>query len=252
MDNSFSGKGKAWEWRHSIWILWTLPFPGFTSFISFLYIGKRTKTKKWIVFGLIYLAWILFLFLYLPLFPSYSFIGSLRNAFYTAGWVLWIWSIIHAFIVRKEYLVRLAYLSDHPEIREKARKKYYDNIVSNYKRHSCDNAKKINKSTGSSSVDATCADEHKSFFADEELTVCKTDINLCSFNELLSLPGITVPIAQKVIDRRSIEGDFYPVDEFLDFVMVKPHFAVKLKDMIAISTDRTDKQSLPPKRNMDF
>ena len=40
MDNSFSGKGKAWEWRHSIWILWTLPFPGFTSFISFLYIGK--------------------------------------------------------------------------------------------------------------------------------------------------------------------------------------------------------------------
>lgn len=244
MDNSFSGKGKAWEWRHSIWILWTLPFPGFTSFISFLYIGKRTKTKKWIVFGLIYLAWNLFLFLYLPLFPSYSFTGSLRNAFYTAGWILWIWSIIHAFIVRKEYLVRFAYLSDHPEIREKARKKYYDIIVSNYKRPDYDIAKNINNPTGKSAVDVTCADE--------KFIVCKTDINLCSFDELISLPGITVPIAQKIIDRRSIEGDFSSVDEFLDFVMVKPHFAVKLKDIIALSTDRTDKQSLPPKRNMDF
>lgn len=44
--------GRAWEWRHSIWLIWLLfPF-GFLAPISFLYISIRGKKIKWLFVAL--------------------------------------------------------------------------------------------------------------------------------------------------------------------------------------------------------
>ena len=48
---SITSKGKGWELRHSIWIAWALfVFP----WISFFYIGIRTKHRRWLVWGAVY------------------------------------------------------------------------------------------------------------------------------------------------------------------------------------------------------
>lgn len=248
MDCSFSGKGKVWEWKHSIWILWTLPLFGWISFISFLYIGRRTKTTKLTVFGFIYLAWTIIQLIILPLFPSDSLIGSFLVPSYTIGLVIWIWSIIHAFLVRKEYLTRLSYLLDYPEIGEKTRNKYYNAVTSDYQKSVQNNTIRKVISMSKNETDKTDYRSGESQLENNH----QTDINICNRDKLIMLPGITLPIAQKIIDRRNAEGDFTSVDEFLDFVMVKPHFAVQLREVITVSTDADEKLKKQYKRNMDF
>lgn len=255
MGNSFSGKGKAWEWKHSLWMLWTLPLFGWTSFISFIYIGRKTKTKRWLIFGIIYLSWILFQWFILPMFPSDSLIGSFSTASYTVSLIIWIWSIIHSFLVRKEYLTRLAYLVDHPEIGENSKKEYYNAVTQDYQRLSQNNSipkvitmPKREAENKTNTTQAQNAVQHQTE-TDNNLGI---NINSCSHEELLALPGITMPIAKKIMDRRNNEGDFTSIDEFMDFIMVKPHFAIQLREIVTVSATSSTKSKTASKRNMDF
>lgn len=98
-----TSRGRRWELLHSLWIGWTLLF-GFTSWVSFLYIGVRAKRTRWILWGLVYLA----------IFTSYAISDGVAGQDNDVTQVLigltiisGFFSVVHAFVVRPDYLVRL-------------------------------------------------------------------------------------------------------------------------------------------------
>jgi hypothetical protein len=96
-----TSRGRAWEWLHSMWILWTLTF-GFFNWIAFAYIGIRARQPKWLLAAVFYAAPFGLGFIF------GSFVSdSWLNAFIAAAVGLSVVSIVHAFLVRKEYLLRL-------------------------------------------------------------------------------------------------------------------------------------------------
>lgn len=98
-----TSRSKRWELLHSLWIGWTFTL-GFFNWIAFFYIAFRARQKKWAVWGAIYTV---------PFILAMIFAGG--DAF--SGWIgdliiasilmLGVVSIVHAFWIRKEYLLRL-------------------------------------------------------------------------------------------------------------------------------------------------
>jgi heme exporter protein D len=83
--------------HRSLWVGWT--FVPLLNWVAFVYVGIRAKQPKWIFWGLIYLApWMI------PGFNNTTW----QWLSFTLSLVAWIASIAHAFLIRKEYLVRLA------------------------------------------------------------------------------------------------------------------------------------------------
>ena len=100
---SVTSKGRGWEIRHSLWIGWTFTF-GFLSWVSFLYIGLRVTQKGWLLWGFSYL-------IPLALVVILASVGappSLGVPALLLMFVSGIGSIVHAFLVRKDYLRQLA------------------------------------------------------------------------------------------------------------------------------------------------
>ena len=98
---SVTAKGKRWETLHSLWIGWT--FTLFLGWLAFVYIGLRARRPRWALWGLVYLF---------PLvLPSIIGINYTELSQWhwteTLALLVWVASIIHAFMIRKEYLLRL-------------------------------------------------------------------------------------------------------------------------------------------------
>lgn len=100
---SITSRGRRWEMLHSLWIGWTLFF-GFTSWVAFLYIGVRAGRVRWVLWGLVYLA----------IFASFAIsdgvVGQgndVTQALIGLTIISWFFSVVHAFAVRPDYLVRL-------------------------------------------------------------------------------------------------------------------------------------------------
>ncbi len=96
-----TARGQVWEWLHSIWILWTFTF-GFFNWIAFAYIGIRVRQPRWLLAAVFYAAPLGLAFVFGPYVSD-----SWLNAFIAAMVGLSVVSIVHAFLVRKEYLLRL-------------------------------------------------------------------------------------------------------------------------------------------------
>ena len=58
----------------------------------------------------------------------------------------------------------------------------------------------------------------------------KVDINNCSREELMALPGIDAPLAIRIIKDRDETGGFGSVDELIDRYEIKPHFAAGIEE----------------------
>lgn len=101
-----TSKGKKWETLHSLWVGWTFTL-GFFNWIAFLYIGLRAKQLKWILAGLLYSVPFIIEMFVLDTETRDSTLGNLTIALQL---ILAVVSIIHAFKVRKEYLLRLEVL----------------------------------------------------------------------------------------------------------------------------------------------
>jgi hypothetical protein len=94
-------RGRGWRLLHSLWIGWTFTL-GFFSWLAFAYIGIRTGHHRWLLWAAVYAA-------PLTLFGVFSEVWSesWTNAALSATLLLGVVSIVHAFLVRKEYLLRL-------------------------------------------------------------------------------------------------------------------------------------------------
>ena len=62
----------------------------------------------------------------------------------------------------------------------------------------------------------------------------KLDVNNCSEIELTELPGISIVLAKKIIKRREQIRGFNSVNDFFNFLKLKPHMENQLRDRVKI------------------
>ena len=67
----------------------------------------------------------------------------------------------------------------------------------------------------------------------------RMDINTCSLEELMTLPGVGIVQAKKAIAHRQEQGGFRNVDEFVQLLGLKPHFAVKVFELAEVSVHQS-------------
>lgn len=79
------------------------------------------------------------------------------------------------------------------------------------------------------------------------------DINTCQESELRTLPGVGVAQAKQAMDYRDQHGGFVSVDEFVDVLALKPHFAVQIFRMAEASPlPEKPQEQKPVKRTFDL
>ncbi len=86
--------------------------------------------------------------------------------------------------------------------------------------------------------------EHPAQKADAQ---AKVDINACTQSELASLPGVSVADAKRAMEYRESRGGFGSVDDFVEALSVKPHFAVQLFEL-AVASRPEQQEGEPQKR----
>jgi hypothetical protein len=95
-------KQLLWKIVQSWWIL--LSFIMFLNWSAFFYIAMRVKSKRFAILGLIYAVLCFGGIIMLTSSEEGSWQLNVGFSIYIFGWVI---SIFHAFIVRKEFLLRL-------------------------------------------------------------------------------------------------------------------------------------------------
>jgi hypothetical protein len=104
---SITRKRLAWELLQSWYILLTLVPFGLTAFLAFLYTFLRVKKITHLIASAVYLAGIVGLFVLLDKYPDLKSRPDWFNAAIAGLLGLWIVSVIHAIVIRKEFLLRL-------------------------------------------------------------------------------------------------------------------------------------------------
>ncbi len=100
-----TSKNKEWRLAHSLWIGWTFTF-GFFSWLAFLYAGARARRLRWKLWGLVY-AVPPTLFLLIPDYAVETGNSWRMNLLISVTVGMGLLSIIHALLIRREYLFRL-------------------------------------------------------------------------------------------------------------------------------------------------
>ncbi len=100
-----TSRGKDWELAHSLWIGWTLAL-GFLSWVAFLYAGTRVRHLRWKLWGIVYAVPPTLAFL-LASDSLLSINSRVTDLLFYVTMVMGLLSIIHALLVRREYLFRL-------------------------------------------------------------------------------------------------------------------------------------------------
>lgn len=102
-------RGKAWERKNSLWIIWSF-FA--CAGIGFLITGKKIKEKKWIIIGIAYLIALWGGFWLQGILGE----GSVAETVVMIWCVIYIASIVHCFIVKNQYLKKLDLVMNEQEI----------------------------------------------------------------------------------------------------------------------------------------
>lgn len=63
----------------------------------------------------------------------------------------------------------------------------------------------------------------------------KIDINRCTADDLLALPGMSPAAAAAAVESRTAKGPYLSEDDFIQRNSIKPHFAVKILPQIQVS-----------------
>jgi hypothetical protein len=97
-----SRKSLLWQLVHSWWILLTFTF--LFNGIAFFYIGSKVNNKRWSMYGVMYSFPFIFMIIAVIIDPEIGLIAGIAVSSLYLGTFS---SIIHAFRVRKEFLIRL-------------------------------------------------------------------------------------------------------------------------------------------------
>lgn len=195
-----TGRGLAWEWINSWWILFSFID---CAWIGFFVIWARTRKRKWQIMGI---------FFFILQFCLFAFMGATEetNALTNVVALLWIGAypvgVILSFVEREEYL----FCRDHllrVRADEAAQLAFQETVTRNCITHQM-----------------TAASDSQGH---EVL-----DINRCTKTDFATLPGVSAALAIKAEEYREKHCGFSSTDEFYSVLELKPHFVVQLEDRI--------------------
>lgn len=113
---SVTSSGKRWELLHSLWIAWTFTF-GLLGWIAFIYVGVRAKRPKWVSWGVLYAVPLVLLIIVTEVAPGSSTESVITGVTVVSGF----FSIVHALLIRNDYLMSLENLKGQGVWVEQAR-----------------------------------------------------------------------------------------------------------------------------------
>lgn len=247
---NITNRGKKWELRNSLWILWS--FTLILGCVGFFWIGGRAGKRKWIISGLVYLV-VNFGLLY-----TTQWLKTNNNILYNIAVALicigWFAAIVQSFMSRKEYLIRREAVLD---LTEATRDSYRNEIRNDYMpqgNNQQPSAQPLHQQATSptySQQQNTPAPQQSDVPVQpivqnsQPLNTLKIDINTCTEQQLANLPGIGVILAKKAVEMRAETGGFISVSDFCTKLNLMPHFSVQIENMTFASP------VVPPKANSE-
>ena len=199
-----TGRGLAWEWKNSWWILFAFLA---NAWIGFFVIWVRTRKKRWQIMGISF---------FILQFGCFVIMGATEETTTATNVAALIWmgaylvGIALSFVEREEYLLcRDLLLRKRAD--EAAQLAFQETATRNY-----DELGIVHPMTAASDS-----------YGHEVL-----DINRCTKADFATLPGVSVALAIKAGEYREKHGGFSSPDEFYSVLELKPHFVVQLEDRI--------------------
>lgn len=238
---SITNRGKKWEFLNSFWILWS--FTLFLSCVGFFWIGGRTGRRKWIISGLIYLLvnfGLMFTTSWLKANSDIMF-----NVVMTMILIGWFAAIVQSFMSRKEYLIRREAVIDltaatRDAYRNEIRKEYIPqrntqpSVQTQYQQSVPSTYLPRQERQGSQPSDAQPAGQSGEY--DTKLCVSASiDLNTCTEQQLVNLPGVGVVLAKKAMEMRAETGGFVSTADFNEKLKLMPHFATQIEKVAFVS-----------------
>ncbi|HEX8317734.1 ComEA family DNA-binding protein [Longimicrobium sp.] len=262
-----TNRGAAWEWGQSWWILLTFCF-GLLSGPAFLYAGRKTRTRKWVIAGFFYLvSWVALGLL--PTKPKTPPAGApppavaepaspipySETANEVVGGIfmtLWLVSMVHAVWVRNEYLRRLdtvhgtdPYAHLRREVAEEA--EFHDVPAAPWAL--------FEGGPPPPPPPAPALPPRPVQPVHAEPAGTAVDLNNAPEDQLAALPGIGPVLARRAAEERRARGGFGSLEEFGAVLALKPHILERLRPRVVLGTPPTP--SAPPapgtgRRVVDF
>ena len=221
---------RSWELINSWWLILSFTFLLYLNWTAFLYIGITARHRRWILYGVIYaIPSILFSFMASTwnsneIIDGNSIQGMIIFIMYSMGLI----SIIHAFYLRKEYLVRLKALKkvNDDQLRKKIAREYglSDRVSSDAHENS-----KVIKDEKQAVSDGFVKDFHSKSVSSP------VNINNDPEDLLVELPGVNIILAKKTIQLRESGVYFDSAEDFGQALGLKPHTVEKIKPYIIIN-----------------
>ena len=172
------------SWLRSWWIVFTLN-PFFTNWVSFLYAGLRARRRRWVGYAAAYLAVTVVFFVLTDRPRPWD---DIAVAALLASWPL---SIIHALMIRREYLVRMDVLAD-PRLARAEEEVLRRAVATELAR----TRPALARESGLGRPDMPGA-----------LDAGLVDLNHASVRAIAELPGIDVELAQRIVSaREQVDG----------------------------------------------
>jgi len=245
---SITNKGKKWELLNSLWILWS--FTLVLACVGFFWIGGRAGKRKWTIFGLLYLV------VNLGLVYATLWLKDTNIIYYNIVSVIiyigWFGAIVHSFMSRKEYLLRLEAVTDLKGATSGA---YRNEIRRDYLGNNERSVGQMPLPTMKQNTLEPPAYTQQGIFepskpvqqntSESQTSAQKIDLNTASEQELAALPGVGIALAKRAIEMRAQIGGFSSVQDFIFRLGLMPHFALQIECLAIVAPIKA--QTLPPK-----
>ncbi len=174
-------KRSRWDhWRRLWWVALTFVFPGWLSPAAFLYAGLRAHRRRWLAWAAVY-AVCTYAFFFAPEDTQ------IEDTLIPLAIGAWLASIVHAIVIRHEYLERRDILDD-PRL-------------ASVRRQALERQLSADPTIAAAGVGG------------------KVDLNLASAGEVARLPGFDDAMAERLVHVRAEVGGFasaYEVGHLLD------------------------------------
>lgn len=211
---TITGRPHIWELKKTVWVLLGfVPFIYFTSFIV-----PALKMKKILYWG------------------YFSVFGVLSIAFVlcesaprdVVAVILLIIFISHIFSLSLLMNIRAKYLKF-------INGKEMQNAVADRLKGAVPESRSLNPDSEEASLDTELSSSDLPSASAHSVSFRTTlNINTCSEEELIALPGLNIIDAKKTISLREQNGDFESIEDFIMALHIKPHIAAPLYDYITV------------------
>ncbi|HHW39154.1 MAG TPA: hypothetical protein GXX18_18285 [Bacillales bacterium] len=229
-----TNKGRVWEVRNSLWMLWAILTFGLLNYVSFFYVSYKVRQRKWFIAGLIYSILFILVMTATELPEDHWFYNAALFT-YIIGWIV---SIVHVFKIRTEYLLRLEakLLSGPSEIQSLKRQIAREYAQANSERADHSFSKPIKNV-----LDTETTNQNEGIQGNySEGNVI--DINKATEEEVAKVPGIGTLFAKKVISIREEVGGYKSFSHFVEVLSVKPHLVEKIKPYLHFPEEAVPQQ----------